>query len=475
LHLFSASILVNLLEMPPKTANVMKRPACQVQTVSAARASPKKRKLCIGGQGAESILSILKGKVPCSTFEVLVAILEKHQGLDTSASLQEYEEVAVQMAGEAFADVKERIEAEAKEAQVKLISVESGWVERSSTLDSAQEKVAKIKKEIAEAKLGVKISIKAIESARLGLQKTKAADKTGLGKPKLVSEKIRSLEAVEKDAFQPLKQGSVKGAQGKHKLKHLQKVGKRFGFHDVLLNTTMPKVAFKGIDKRQTFDRLVLDQMEAEFAKKHVELKKALQEQKSVKLDQEAAVSMAQKILADAVHERNAHASRLAEAEKALALGKQALVSARRDLKKFDKDSRQKIVCESTQLQAHLNTFLDGPFAAFKKLEMLLLPPELVKSSKSEVESIETRTALTRALTRVGTMAVPPSPKEMEEDGDISGKILEKVNGADREDLDDTDKNDEDLKDACDDKDLDETETEDDRAKAGAPVVFSPP
>jgi len=195
--------------------------------------------------------------------------------------------------------------------------------------------------------------------------------------------------------------------------------------------------------------------------------------EKSVKLDREVALDMAQKNLADAVREQEAHASRLAEAEKALVLGKQALVAARRDLKKFDKDSRQKIVRESTQLEAHLSTFLDGPFAAFKKLEVLLLPSQLVKPPSCELQSAETRTALTRALTRIGTMAVPPSPVEMEEDGDKHDADHENAGDGRAEQEDDAEEDDQE----DNEEDPDETEQEDDMplSKAGAPIVFQPP
>jgi hypothetical protein len=351
-----------------------------------------------------------------------VAILEKHQGLDNAASLQEYEEVALTLGGDAFTDLKDRIEAEAQEAHARLASVEAGWVERSSALESSQDKLTAFKNEISEAKLAVKTSTKAVEAARSEVQKVKIAGKSNAGNPKLVSEKIRSLEAIDKDVFQPLKQASVKGAQGKNKLKHLQKVGKRFGFHEVLLNTTMPKVALKCIDRRQTFDRLVLDQMEAEIAKKHAELENNLKDEKSLKFDREVALQTAQKALADAQHQRDSIGSRLADAEKALLVGKQSVVAARRDLKKFDKDS-QIIVRESRQLESKLNAFLDGPFSVFKKLEAFLLPAPLVKPVTREMQSTETRNALTKALTRIGTMTVPPSPKEMEEDGGEDKKL----------------------------------------------------
>jgi hypothetical protein len=450
--------------------------------------SPKKGKLgsMSTGQDSESILSVLKGEVPRSTFGVLAALVEKHQILDASTKLQEYEEVALQMASEAFTNVKNRIEAEAGDAQTKLASVESGWAERSAKLETAQAQVAKLKCEIVEAKQDIKISAKAIESARLEVQRTKAADRNGVGNPKLVSEKIRSLEAVEKDVFQPLKQASVKGVQGKNKMKHLQKVGKRFGFHDVLLNTTMPKVALKSIDKRQTFDRLVLDQMEAEFAKKHVELQNTLKDEKSVRLDREAALQTARKSLADAQHRRIASTSCLAEAEKALVLGKQALVTARRDLRNFDKDS-QKIIRESKQMETRLGAFLDGPFAAFQKIE-ISYTCALDKPPSRDMQSTDTRTALTRTLTRIGTMAVPPSPEEMEDVDLIEKHVLgvgkvEQENDTDEE-VEETETH-MDLENARDgpaegkdnvDEDQDETEKEEDVLNsAGAPVVFAPP
>jgi len=284
-----------------------------------------------------------------------------------------------------------------------------------------------------------------------------------------------------------LKQASVKGAQGKKKIKQLQQVGKRFGFHDVLLNTTMPRVALKCIDKRQTFDRLVLDQMEAEFAKKHADLENNLNDEKSFKRDREAALQIAQNGLVDAQHKRDASASRLVEAEKSLATCKQSIVVARRELKKFDKDS-QVTVRESSQLESKLNAFLDGPYAVFKELETFLLPPSLAKPATPEMQSTETRTALTKALTRIGTMTIPPSPKEMEEDGGEDGTVegssavqkteadKEEDESNNEEDLENAEEDDNELENHTDEENLEETENEDDvLCKAGTPKILAPP
>lgn len=154
---------------------------------------------------------------------------------------------------------------------------------------------------------------------------------------------------------------------------------------------------------------------------------------------------MAHARLVDAQGQREASASRLVEAEKSVALCRQSLEATRRDLRKFDKDS-QKIVLQSTQLEARLGNFLDGPLDAFKKLELFLSAPSpLVKLPSCQTQSTEMRTALTRALTRVGTMTLPPTVAEMIEDEDVQKEHLsqiasDKENYAEEEELEETDK-----------------------------------
>jgi hypothetical protein len=366
--------------------------------------SSKKHKSSPDTAGPESMFSLLKAEVPHNTFKVLAGLAEHYEeGGAFPYSLQKYEETALQSARKAFAKVRSRLEAEALDAHSELKCVEAGWVERSSKLESAQAELAKIKHDISQAKLDIKASAKAIESARLEVQKRKAAEKKYAGNAKLVFEKIKSLQAVEHEDFQPLKQASVKGARGKKKVKHLCKVGKQFGFHDVLVSKTMPQVALKSIDRRQTFDKLVLDQMEAEFAKKKKELEEALNDETASQLDRQAAVQTAENDLADAQAQRDVNATRLAEAEKSLSLCKESLEAARQDSRKFHKYS-QKIVRENAQFEARLSNFLDGPFDAFRKLEVFLLPPcALAKLPSRQEEPAEIRTGLTRALTRIAT------------------------------------------------------------------------
>merc|ERR1711964_261558 len=83
---------------------------------------------------------------------------------------------------------------------------------------------------------------------------------------KTVIKKKERLEATQKKAYGPLKEVRAQGLNGEKRLKDLRKVGKEFGFHQVLLNT-MPAILRKQPDRRQTFDGVAMQQFDTEFAK----------------------------------------------------------------------------------------------------------------------------------------------------------------------------------------------------------------
>jgi len=309
--------------MAPKAVRTMKRPAAQVTSMRCtSEALPKKQKLSCGEaeHGPNSILHELSGEVPSSVIQGLAAIMAKRQqqpdGLRLGgAPWQDCEKSAVATASKALCNIEARLGAEVHQAQTKL-DIAGG--ERSAhviAMEDAESEVAKAKHAIADAKFGIKASSKSIELAREEVQRAKVAQKSAVGDVKSVVAKVEQLESANKDAFQPLKQTSAKGASGKMKLQRLRRTGKQLEFHDVMLNATMPKVLMKSLSKRQTFDRFVLDQVEAEFSKKRAQFESSLQQQESAKRDCDIAIQTAQENRVESQQAHAAETSNLAKAE----------------------------------------------------------------------------------------------------------------------------------------------------------------
>merc|ERR1712050_449017 len=83
---------------------------------------------------------------------------------------------------------------------------------------------------------------------------------------KQVEGKRKQLENVEKDALQFLKEEAAVGPDGQKRLKMLRQVGQAYKFHPELMQV-LPSVFKKELDKRRTFDNVILQHFEVEFAK----------------------------------------------------------------------------------------------------------------------------------------------------------------------------------------------------------------
>merc|ERR1711920_584314 len=86
---------------------------------------------------------------------------------------------------------------------------------------------------------------------------------------KAAETKKRELQEVEKSSYRPLKDARMSGSEGRKQVNDLCKVGKKHGLHRELLSIA-PAIFRKELEKRQTFDRLVLDNLGKQF-EKHVD------------------------------------------------------------------------------------------------------------------------------------------------------------------------------------------------------------
>merc|ERR1712139_398032 len=158
-------------------------------------------------------------------------------------------------------------------------------------------------------------------------------------------------------------------------LLQLRKTGKEFGFHDVLVNSTMPKVLTKRLDRRHTFDRLAVQQLDREFSKHRALLKSTIEDGAVAVSSQVEAVETAHAAEAAAKQDRISHSRILLEAKKLWAPSKASLAAARRALRTGEL-RLHKAEKQLQQAEEKMTAFCEGPLAAFKALQVSDSKPE---------------------------------------------------------------------------------------------------
>merc|ERR1711972_36489 len=166
--------------------------------------------------------------------------------------------------------------------------------------------------------------------------------------------------------------GPAHGTEGNRQLKGIQKFGKHFGFHEVMLDSVRA-VLKKDLEKRRTFDGLVMDQLEAAFIKNYTIMKESLEDGQTEFQEQSEAVQEAQSRVDEAERAHEECNQALAEAQTALSPAKAALVAARRNVRRFASDA-QKLVQTLDAAEARLRAFRSGPLASFEELQAAMKP-----------------------------------------------------------------------------------------------------
>merc|ERR1712060_209626 len=120
------------------------------------------------------------------------------------------------------------------------------------------------------------------------------------------------LQNTAMSTYGPLKEASAGGAKGQKQLKNLCKIGKDFGFHEVLVGA-LPAILRKQPDKRRTFDGLAMTHLEAEFEKQKANLDSAIQNEEASLAERSTAVRVAHDSVANAKEQQQSSAHAVEE------------------------------------------------------------------------------------------------------------------------------------------------------------------
>merc|ERR1712176_513944 len=164
------------------------------------------------------------------------------------------------------------------------------------------------------AKLAVDTASKNIAVAHKALAEGEFCRKREGAELESNTRKKDRLESTKETVFAPLKDNMAKGNKGQKQIKVIRKVGKEFGFHDVLLDS-IPAVLRKQPDRRQTFDGVALRSLSSEFSKHVDKLMTAAKENEVAFAEHLKAEQVAQENLGIAKEARSKGLANLSTAE----------------------------------------------------------------------------------------------------------------------------------------------------------------
>lgn len=282
---------------------------------------------------------------------------------------------AEELVGTALATAEEALACAVQEALVEVQTANQEITRQQEAVQAAEDAITGLQQTVSEARLGVQQAAKSMEVARKEFKTAKAVEKSIRKQSEAAVSHMAHLEAIDKKAYQPFKSAPATGAKGKKQLLQLRKAGKEFGFHDVLVNNTMPKVLTKRLDRRHTFDRLAMQQLDREFSKHRESLKSTIEDGAVAISSQVEAVEAAHTAEATAKQDKNSHSRILFEAKKLWAPSKESLAIARRALR-MGEQRLHKAEKRLQQAEEKMTAFCGGPLAAFKAVQTADSKPE---------------------------------------------------------------------------------------------------
>lgn len=279
--------------------------------------------------------------------------------------LQEHEEAMSEL-GAVLNSIDDTQQQHVCELQQVVDEVETEKVARDAAEIAAAAEVARLKQTVLEKKAALQNLSKEITAAREALAGCKDRRKSEALALRQTAKKVDRLETTRKNVYEPLKEAQARGKQLNTKMKDLRKIGKEFAFHDVLLEA-MPSILKKQLDRRQTFDKVAIQQFDAEFTKRLTELETITEDGEVAFESTHSAVQTAQEELQSLKRQQDDCSRELAVAEADFADSIAALAGAKQKVRQFPSDSK-KATDALCKAQAQLSTFREGPLGAYEQL-----------------------------------------------------------------------------------------------------------
>lgn len=350
----------------------MKRPA------SATSGKAKKFAKVTASKCAQVSAALLKTETLPESCRNMLATMMKDSLAIYVEERHPFQAQLVQMAAEAMTGIKAKLEDDIAKAKSEVGSADETKAARAQAAEAATGELTKLTEAAESAQATFSADTAAQKAAKASSADAASAVTAKEIELATAAEKKAKLENTMKDVYEPLKTRVAVPAE----TKALAKVFREFGLEGSLLDSLLDCLKNE-VDARQTFDRLVLTEVEKYMTDKIAEIGKTIAEGDSATAALASAKAAAEKNLEDAVAKLAASKEALAAAEVAKVEGKAALTAAKSAVDSFEKDME---VAKKTLAQAEkaFALFVEGPTQAFQDLKDLAPPPPTPEPAPEE-------------------------------------------------------------------------------------------
>lgn len=280
-----------------------------------------------------------------------------------------YQATALKMLRETLTCIEDSMVKDMEIAQAVVDGADANERGRDEKLSMAELHLTNMQERLSASKEQLTAANKALVHAAKVLACKEAEKKKAIANATSRRACLEKLQLAQHNTYLPFKEAAAGGVEGCRSLRDLRKVGKEFGFHDILLHS-VPDVLRKTPSRRQTFDHMALDQLEKEFARHLERAQLSVETSRQHVATVEDSVQEAQKLHA-AVADRQALAAQgVDEAEVSIADARLCVESTRSHLDNFKLEMLQAASTLESR-KSRLDSFRKGPLAAFLALEGL--------------------------------------------------------------------------------------------------------
>lgn len=354
--------------MAPKAA--VKRPAATTAAVEGPRKKRGQAPTPEQAEVAERLALIEEAlraadRCPQDARNMLASALRSALGIP-KADRHPYQEKIVEFIGEVLSEQDKSIQEAITAAQGKVDGADAEKAARADVQAQAEAVLEERKATANEKQAAFDAASKAFSEAGSAMKAAEAAQRSGNHELDVAASKKEALEKVRQEAYVPLKEASITGAEAKKKLTVLSHAGKKYGFEPSLL-TALVGALTKAPADRGEFDTVVLAQIDEEFATRISAIDKQQEEGQGGRAERAATVEAAKAVYEGGKAAQEDSALALEAAKDAQDKSEAAVASAREAVAAFIPECKRNI-SELEDAKASLRAFLEGPLAAFAAL-----------------------------------------------------------------------------------------------------------
>jgi len=358
------------------SVRLAKKPAAKAQSVKKRPSAASSPARCMSGTACQPsgrltskrclmILKRLQTSIPSGDREIKA--LMKQASKAASSRRKAEQEKAGGLLGRVIARVATVLEAEVRKTKTEADKVHEEHRSSASSKSCTERNLSAAKQAVLDSKAQLKEVEKQISAETKAIASAKTEQKDAASEVKLVDEKKRQLMDAEEKAFRPLKTAELQGGATKKTINSLCKAGEKVGFHKELLSV-MPVVLRKSLERRHTFDKTVVQSLDAAFAKHLQALSSELRASEDALCECAGALAQREENLSLAKEKRQATVTAIASAEAAVSDSQKALTLAKKRVRSLPKVLKQASL-RAKQSQTRNEKFRRGALAAYLKLQ----------------------------------------------------------------------------------------------------------